>query len=195
MAYIELGNNLQGIRGLLKYNPVTAYPLLLLAETLLQGNSTLSKGERELIATYTSFKNDCQFCQLSHGGAAATHLGLNLDAITEIKSNPDNSELITPKMKTLLHIAALVQQGGKFVTDNAIQSAKNYGATDAEIHDTVLIAAAFCLFNRYVDGLGTNSESNPESYLEASARMANEGYLRKENLAMMGINPDKSNSL
>ena len=98
-------------------------------------------------------------------------------------------------MKTLLHIAALVQQGGKFVTDNAIQSAKNYGATDAEIHDTVLIAAAFCLFNRYVDGLGTNSESNPESYLEASARMANEGYLRKENLAMMGINPDKSNSL
>ena len=52
-----------------------------------------------------------------------------------------------------------------------------------------------CLFNRYVDGLGTNSESNPESYLEASARMANEGYLRKENLAMMGINPDKSNSL
>ena len=57
MAYIELGNNLQGIRGLLKYNPVTAYPLLLLAETLLQGNSTLSKGECELIATYTSFRN------------------------------------------------------------------------------------------------------------------------------------------
>ncbi len=191
MAHIELGNPLPGIRGLLKYNPATAYPLLLLAETLLQGNSTLSKGEREIIATVTSGKNDCQFCQLSHGAAAAHHLKIGLNDIEKIKSAPNDSAYLSPKMKALLIIAGQVQTGGKNVSTTAIDDAKKCGATDMEIHDTVLIAAAFCMFNRYVDGLGTESESSAETYLTASARMAQEGYLRKENLTMLGIDTEK----
>jgi hypothetical protein len=50
------------------------------------------------------------------------------------------------------------------------------GATDLEIHDTVLIAAAFCMYNRYVDGLATSAPRDPEFYIATGARLAEEGY-------------------
>ncbi len=186
MAYIELNNDLQGIRGLLKYSPVSAYPLLLLAETLLQGESTLSKGERELIATYVSGKNNCKFCQYSHGAAAAHHLHISLAEIEEIKFHAQQTPLLSDKMKALLNIAGKVQESGKNVLPEDIAAAKTTGATDKEIHDTVLIAATFCMFNRYVDGLGTWADDNPSDYIDASKRMAEQGYLRKETMAMIG---------
>jgi len=186
MAYIELNNELQGIRGLMKYSPVSAYPLLLLAETLLQGESTLSKGEREVIATYVSGKNHCKFCQYSHGAAAAHHLHISLQDIEEIKFHADVTPLLSEKMKALLNIAGKVQQGGKSVMPQDIEAAKEMGATDKEIHDTVLIAAAFCMFNRYVDGLNTWADDSPADYVDASTRMAEQGYLRKETMKMIG---------
>lgn len=187
MAFIELNNPHPGIRGLLNYSPESAYPLLLLANTLLQNETaTLRKGEREIIATYVSGKNECTFCQLSHGAAAAHHLHIALDEIENIKKNPELSVVISEKLKALLQIAGKVQQGGTFVTQQDIDNARNKLATDQDIHDTVLIAAAFCMYNRYVDGLGTWAEEDPASYIEASIRMAEQGYLRKDNLKLMG---------
>jgi hypothetical protein len=64
------------------------------------------------------------------------------------------------------------------VTADDVGRARKLGATDREIHDTVLIAAAFCMFNRYVDGLGTWQPIDPQAYREMGQRMARVGYVR-----------------
>ena len=177
-AHIKLLNEeLPGISGLLTNNPRTAVPLLNLAETLLRGQSTLTSGERELIASYVSHLNNCHFCHTSHGAAAAAHLGCDLNIIDDIKQNFPNTD-ISPKLRTLLNIAAKVQKGGKYVLAEDITLARNEGATDEEIHDSVLIAAAFCMFNRYVDGLGTWAPQENEAYREMGEKMAFLGYNR-----------------
>ncbi len=180
MAHIQLSDELPGIVGPLTFSPDTAKPLLELAETLLRGPNTLTSAEREMIATYVSTQNDCQFCQLSHGAAAAEHLGGNYDLIDRLKLNFETTE-VSDKMKALLAIAGKVQQGGKEVTSAHIARARQHGATDKEIHDTVLIAAAFCMYNRYVDGLATRQPSDPELYREMGQRLAKEGYVRPRN--------------
>ncbi|HVW98425.1 MAG TPA: carboxymuconolactone decarboxylase family protein [Mucilaginibacter sp.] len=178
MAHITLKNeNLPGISGLLDYRPETAKPLLELAETLLRGPSTLSSGEREIIASSVSYWNQCHFCHTSHGAAAAAHLKQGASFIDQIKAGlPDMP--ISDKLRELLHIAHQVQRGGKQVTDEDIAAARKQGATDIEIHDTVLIAAAFCMYNRYVDGLGTWAPQANEDYMEMGQRLAFTGYKR-----------------
>ncbi len=177
MAHIKLPEGLPGIIGALTISPETAKPLLELAEVLLRGPNTLTSAEREMIATYVSSQNDCCFCQLSHGAAAAEHLGGNYDLIDRVKRNYEATEL-SGKMKALLAIAGKVQQGGKQVTAADIARARQHGATDQEIHDTVLIAAAFCMYNRYVDGLATSQPADPAMYREMGRRLANQGYVR-----------------
>lgn len=174
MAHINLQEPLPGIRGLMAFRPQTATPLNALAEVLLRSNEGLSMGERELIATYVSALNDCFFCQNIHGAVAAYYF--DEDLVKKIRSNNTEVE-ISEKMKALLSIAGAVQRGGKFVQENQIEYAKNMGASDLEIHDTVLIAAAFCMFNRYVDGLGTFAPDAPEMYRERARKIAEEtGY-------------------
>ena len=83
---------------------------------------------------------------------------------------------ISNKLKALLAIAGKVQEGGKRVHEDDISRARAQGATDSEIHDTVLIAAAFCMFNRYVDGLATWAPEEPESYRARASTIAEKGY-------------------
>ena len=176
MAHIKLLNEeLPGIVGLLNYRPETAKPLLLLAETLLRGPSSLTSGEREIIAASVSYRNDCHFCHTSHAAAAAAHLGSGPELFDEIKAGLPNTP-ISDKLRALLDIAHQVQKGGKHVSEAHIAAACKEGATDQEIHDTVLIAAAFCMFNRYVDGLGTWAPQPNEAYKEMGERMAFVGY-------------------
>jgi uncharacterized peroxidase-related enzyme len=177
MAHIKLSNELPGIVGLLTYRPETGKPLCQLAETLLRGPSTLTSGERELIATYVSSRNDCYFCQTSHAAAAAHHLGGNEQLTIDIRQDFEVAP-ISGKLKALLAIAGKVQQGGKHVTPADVARAREQGATDQEIHDTVLIAAAFCMYNRYVDGLGTWAPTDASLYRQMGASMAEEGYVR-----------------
>jgi len=178
MAHIQLPNEeLPGISGLFTFRPETAVPLRLLAETLLRGNSILTSGERELIASYVSHLNDCHFCHTSHGAAAIAHLECDINLIDDIKHGFQTIP-ISLKLHALLNIAAKVQKGGKQVLVEDIEKAKLEGALDEEIHDTVLIAAAFCMFNRYVDGLGTWAPKENEAYREMGRRMAFEGYVR-----------------
>ncbi len=176
MAHIELNNELPGIRGLMAYRPETEAPLNALAEMLLRNDdNTLTRGERELIATYVSYLNDCFFCQNVHGALAGHYLQCDIQQIDGIKKNFDTSDL-SDKMKALLSIAASVQAGGKQVTDSQIKAARETGATDIEIHDTVLIAAAFCMFNRYVDGLATWAPTDRRFYVDRAPQRALDGY-------------------
>ncbi len=174
MAHIKLPDGLPGIRGPLAFRPETAKPMGELAEVLLRGESTLSPAERELIAAYVSAQNDCAYCERSHGAIAAHYLG-DEALVAQVKRDPERAP-ISAKLKALLAVAGRVQQGGKSVRTEDVERARREGATDREIHDTVLIAAAFCMFNRYVDGLATWTPEDPESYRERAAGIAREGY-------------------
>ena len=175
MAHIKLPPNLPGIIGPLTLRPETTKPLSEFTEILMRGENSLTIGERELIGTYVSSLNDCFFCENAHGALAQHFLQCDLDLIDGIKKD-FLSMPISDKLKALLAIAGSVQKGGKNVTTPQIEKAKTLGATDMEIHDTVLIAAAFCMFNRYVDGLDTWTPREKEFYSNRVAQRAKEGY-------------------
>ena len=175
MPYIKLPEGLPGIRGPMAFRPETAKLLNDLAEVLLRSENSLSRGERELIATYVSYLNDCFFCQNAHGGLAQHYLQCDMPFIDGVKTDMVKAD-VSPKLKSLLSIAASVQKGGKEVTLTQIETAKSLGVSDMEIHDTVLIAAAFCMFNRYVDGLGTWAPKDRQFYVDRAKTRAEEGY-------------------
>lgn len=179
MAYIDVPEDLPGIRGLMAFSPETALPLNKLVDALLQQPSTLSKGERELIASYVSSLNKCKYCSNTHGAVAKHHLG-DGEIVKQVWKNPDKAG-VSPKMKALLRIAGKVQRSGRDVSKEDIENARSEGADDNEIHDTVLIAAAFCMFNRYVDGLGTSAPDDPEIYDQIGAHRAQNGYQAPNN--------------
>ncbi len=174
MPHIDLGN-FPGIVAGFNFRPETAVPMRALAHILLHEPNSLTPGERELIATYVSSRNCTTFCALSHGAAAAAHLGGD-KVVQQVKTNLASAE-VSPKLKALLHIAGKVQQDGKLVTTADVEAARREGATDLEIHDTVLIAAAFSMYNRYVDGLGTFQPTDPAMYAEMGQHLAGEGYI------------------
>ncbi|MGK5550588.1 carboxymuconolactone decarboxylase family protein [Actinomadura kijaniata] len=176
MPHIRLDNDAPGILSLFAYRPETGRPLSELAEVLLRGPSTLTRGERELIAAYTSGLNECRFCNRSHAAFAAAQLDEGMPLVDQVCADPDSAP-IPPKLKALLRIAAAVQRSGREVTDDDVAAARDAGATDLEIHDTVLIAAAFCMFNRYVDGLAALTPDDPEGYERAAELIVAGGYL------------------
>ena len=178
MPHINLPEGLPGITSGFAFRPETAKPMRELAEVLLRGENTLTSGEREMIAAYVSSKNDCHFCQASHSAAAAHHLDGNYAIVDAVKRDY-RSAPVSSKLKALLNIAGKVQQGGKSVTTDDVARARAEGATDKEIHDAVLIAAAFCMFNRYVDGLATLTPTDHDAYDQMGQRMATQGYVQR----------------
>ena len=177
MAHIQLPEGLPGIRGPMAFRPETAKPLNELAEILLRDdNNTLTRGEREMIGAYVSSLNDCFYCQNVHGALAQHYMQCDMQFIDNIKKD-FRSTPVSEKLKALLSIAGSVQKSGNHVTATQIEEAKGLGATDREIHDTVLIAAAFCMFNRYVDGLATWAPADREIYVQRAKMRAEEGYL------------------
>jgi len=176
MPFIPLESHLPGITGLLEYRRDTADPIRALTQVLMRGPSTLTEAERELIATIVSYRNECTFCCNAHTAAADVLMGES-DTSEKVKADLLTAP-VSDKMKALLAIAALVQQGGKAVSTGAIEKAKQEGATDLEIHDTVLIAALFCMYNRYVDGLATIAPGEREFYTGLGERLKNHGYNR-----------------
>jgi uncharacterized peroxidase-related enzyme len=182
MAHISLTEGLPGIRGPMVFSPETTKPLCELVQVLLTGPHSLTPAEREMIATYVSSENDCYYCQHCHGSTAAQHLGgseKEYEFVAAIKRDFESTAL-SPKMKALLNIAGKVQQGGTKVTTADVERARGQGATDKEIHDTVLIAAAFCMFNRYVDGLATWQPQDPDVYREIGQHTARLGYVGRD---------------
>ncbi|HEX8711315.1 MAG TPA: peroxidase-related enzyme [Terracidiphilus sp.] len=176
MAHIALSEELPGISGAFAFRPETAKPMRELAHVLLHEPNSLTAGERELIATYVSSQNDCYFCHSSHGAAAASHLGGD-EVVHKVKTDYENAP-VSPKLKALLAIAGKVQRDGKLVTAEDVERARREGASDIEIHDTVLIAAAFCMYNRYVDGLDTWQPREKGMYAQMGQHLAEHGYLK-----------------
>jgi uncharacterized peroxidase-related enzyme len=176
MPHIQLPEGLQGIRGPMAFRPETAKPLNELADVLLHAPNSLTPGERELIATYVSSLNDCYFCQTVHGAIASAHLNDDEDLVRRVKADFKHAD-ISEKLKALLVVAGKVQKGGKHVTANDVEEARRAGASDVEIHDAVLIAAAFCMYNRYVDGLATWQPKDEELYRQRGKKTAKEGYV------------------
>jgi len=176
MAYIPLEEHLPGITGLLEYRRDTAEPIRELTQFLLRGPSTMSAAERELIAVAVSSDNSCLFCSNAHRAIASQLLGEN-ETVMLILRDPASAP-VNAKMKALLTVARQVAESGKMVTPAAIEKARAEGASDVEIHDTVLISALFCLYNRYVDGLAVNTPEDPGYYASLAERIANNGYRR-----------------
>jgi uncharacterized peroxidase-related enzyme len=175
MAYISVEEGVPGIRSLFHYSPETGKPLCNLAQALLRGPSPLSPAERELIAAFVSHRNGCLFCMNSHAMAARCLYGDQKQIVDELLEEQKSSGL-SEKMKSLLLIAGKVQSTGKSVTTEDIELARNAGAEDADIHDTVLIAASFSMFNRYVDGLDSLTPGSSIEYKEMGKRMSEKGY-------------------
>ena len=176
MPHIALNSAEPGIRGLLRYRPETARPLSELTEVLLRGPGTLTRGERELIAAYVSALNDCRYCSSSHSACAAAQLPGGMTLVQQVRTDPGSAP-VSAKLKVLLAIASAVAHSGHAVTAEHVAGARAAGATDLEIHDTVLIAAAFCMFNRYVDGLATIAPEDPALYAAGAQRLVKQGYI------------------
>lgn len=177
MPHIHLENDLPGIRGLFAFRPETARPISELAQILLHDDNSLPRAHREIIGAFVSFENDCRYCHTSHGAIAAHHLKGNEQLIDDIRRNFETAD-IPEQLKALLAIARKVCIGGRNVTEDYIARARSHGATDLEMHDAVLIAALFCLCNRYVDGLATFAPADEESYRQRAAGVAANGYMK-----------------
>lgn len=175
MPYIEVDKNLPGIRSLMAFSPETATPMGELANLLLRSDEGITRAERELIATYVSYLNDCFYCHHSHGEIAVCYLDGDRELVEKVRQDFEDAP-VSDKLKALLSIAGSVQKGGKHVKPEQIERAKSLGATDKEIHDTVLIAAAFCMFNRYVDGLASTTPTDLSTYPLRARQVAEHGY-------------------
>lgn len=173
-----------GIVAAMQLSPDLALHLRGLADALLVEDfpaATLTRGDRELIATAVSAGNDCFYCMDSHGAFASALLGrgsndsAGIDALVDgIKAG--GSEGVSPKLAALLHIARKVGRNAREVTREDIARALDAGATDADTQLTVLIASAFCMYNRMVDGLRAKTPPSPEAYRARAAEIAEHGY-------------------
>jgi uncharacterized peroxidase-related enzyme len=164
-----------GVPGLMQYRPETGRPLSSLAEVLLRTPNTLSAADRELIAAHVSALNECRFCTSTHTEVSAQQHPEGRELVDKAMADPDSAP-VTPKLKALLDIAAAVQGSGRNVTEDLVAAAREHGATDTEIHDAVLIAAAFCMYNRYCDGLAAVTPQDPAAYVGMAKQIIKNGY-------------------
>ena len=174
MPHIDLSEDLPGILGPMKKYPNTGGLISKLVQEVLRGPSPLEPGQREMIAAYTSARNDCTFCEGAHS-ATAGELLRDKALVEQVKAEVEAAP-ISDKMKALLAISAKVQEDARDVSDEDVARARQEGATDKAIHDTVLITAVFSMCNRYVDGLDTPVPDDKEEYAEHGKALADEGY-------------------
>ncbi|HEX8235979.1 MAG TPA: carboxymuconolactone decarboxylase family protein [Abditibacteriaceae bacterium] len=174
MAYIAVPEGIPGIRGLLAAFPETGEPLRSLTQALLCGPSSLTRGERELIGAYVSTRNGCTSCARSHAAIARHLLEEQRSIVADVMDG--NCDTLDARMQALLAIAEKVRRDGREVTLEDVAGAREAGADDKAIHDTVLITGLFCLFNRYVDGLGTRTLDDEQLYEASGAYRAVHGY-------------------
>ena len=175
MPHIPLPEGVPGIVAPMMRFPETAGPLNALADALLRGPSSLTPAERELVAAYVSRRNECVFCSNAHAAVARHHFGAERALVDQVLVDVESAP-VSPKLRALLRIAAKVQKDGRLVEQADVEAARVEGADDKAIHDTILIAAAFCMFNRYVDGLASWAPADPAAYDEMGRRMAEQGY-------------------
>ncbi len=172
--HLPFAADLPGILGPLAFRPEMAAPLMAYTDQLLRGPSPLTPGERELIAAFASHTNQCRFCTKSHAAVAGLHLSdpqLVAAVLEDVELAP-----ISPKLRALLKIARAVALNVAPVSDELMQAARDSGADDVSLHDAVLVAASFCMFNRYVESLRTFAPEDSQAYAAMGERLARVGY-------------------
>ena len=171
-----------GIRAAIQLTPVLGSHLLGLADALLveeYPGATIARAEREMLAEAVSAANDCFFCMDSHGAHAAallekegaTQLLPLLDAI-----KLGSFEQFSPKMRALIKIARTVGRAPRELTAADVAAALAAGATDADVQLAVLIASAFSMYNRMVDGFRARTSADLDVYRPRAAQIAEHGY-------------------
>lgn len=186
MPHIAVEPGVPGILSLLTFRPETGGPLSTLTNVLLRAPNSLIPAERELIAAYVSKQNSCVFCRDSHAAMAASYLQ-DEDLVAQVIRDPEEAP-ISNKLKALLALAGRVQESGLAVRHDDVMRARHTGANDHEIHDVVLIAAAFCMYNRYVDGLAAWTPDDGDDYRQRAQFIAEHGYSMPAG-AMAGARP------
>ena len=181
-----------GIVAAIRLTPGLGVHLRGLADELLVNDfpgATISRGEREMMATAVSAANDCFYCMDSHGAFAT--------AVLERAGERDVAPLIDTikvgsvdglgqKMQALLHIARTVRAEPRKLTSADVEAAKAAGACDADVQLAVLIAAAFSMYNRIVEGFRAKTPPTPEAYRNRAEEIAEHGYSDPRVVALPG---------
>lgn len=171
-----------GIGVAMRLTPGLGVHLRGLADELLVNDypgATISRAEREFLATTVSASNDCFFCMDSHAAHAKAILGRSLDAnrlaiLDDLKLG--TADRLDPKMQALLRVARTVGRRALDLTEADVTAAKAAGATDADVQLAILIAAAFSMYNRMVDGFRARTAPVVEAYDARAAEIAARGY-------------------
>lgn len=175
MGGLKLDNDLPGIVGPMVQFPHTGHVLSQLAEALLNNDTNgLSRYDREMIATYVSHWNNCDFCAFSHAHFAAEVGRITPEEVWKNIQNPP------PYLRDLFRFARLVVQFGTETSlKGAAEDVRRHGFNDAALHDVALIASAFCMFNRYVEAVGGPAPDFHDVYYSDAAKViARRGYTR-----------------
>jgi len=173
-----------GIGVAMRLTPALGVHLRGLADAVLVDDypgATLRRDQRELLATAVSAANDCFFCMDSHGAFATALLERSgstelVPLIETVKQG--SSEGFDPKMQALFHIARTVRHDPLRLTSADVDTATAAGATDADVQLAVLIASAFSMYNRLVDGFRASTPPTPEAFAERAVEIAERGYSR-----------------
>jgi uncharacterized peroxidase-related enzyme len=171
-----------GISAAMRLTPGLGTHLRGLADELLvldYPGTTLRRVDRETIATAVSAANDCFFCMDSH----AAHAAALLDEADAARLTPvldgvkrGSSDGLDPKMCALLHIARTVRGDARDLTGEDVAAALDAGATDADVQLAVMIAAAFSMYNRMVDGFRARTPGSTDAYRTRAVEIAEGGY-------------------
>jgi uncharacterized peroxidase-related enzyme len=171
-----------GIGAAMRLTPGLGVHLRGLADELLVNDypgATISRGEREMLAMAVSARNDCFFCMDSHAAHATAVMELAgsteyVDLLDGLKTG--SIEGVGPKMQALLDIAGTVQANARDLSRDQVEAACAAGATDADVQLAVLIASAFSMYNRMVDGLRARTAPSVEAYRPRAIEIAERGY-------------------
>jgi uncharacterized peroxidase-related enzyme len=171
-----------GIQAAMRLTPGLGLHLRGLADELLVNDfpgTTLARAQRELIATAVSAANDCFFCMDSHGEHAAALL--RRAGATEAQPLVDAAKLgsfsrFEPRMRALLHVAQTVARAPLELTAGDVEAARDAGASDGDVQLAILIAAAFAMYNRMVDGVRARTAPSPAAYAARAEEIAERGY-------------------
>lgn len=177
MAHITVPNHTPGLLGLLLSRPRLAQYLTAFLQELLRGESPLSPGERELVALVVSVENRCQYCTRSHLTVARKFFPDQEELVEQVLNNVEKAP-IRPAMKMLLKMARqVIKIESQTLNSELVAQAQAHGATEQEIHDTVLVASTIAMINRYVDALGADIPEEVEYYEHTSDYLVNYGYV------------------
>lgn len=181
-----------GILAAMRLTPSLERHLRGLADALLVEDypgATITRAERELLATAVSAGNDCFYCMDSHGAFA--NAVLERSGVTGLERLIDGikngaSDGLDDKMRALLHIARTVRREARDLTAADVATARAAGATDADVQLAVLIAAAFSMYNRMVDGFRAKTPPTADAFRAGAAEIVEHGYSDQRVTAVPG---------